>query len=147
MVRIAGTKTQAATNYTAKLTLIYHVEMERIAGTSSLTANIFIHLKKFKQLRFLNKAINFNNNLLRKQQLVANFKRTVIMINVNISIIPLLMVNHRPFMNSIAYFSYLKEIIRLQILYLIKRESCKNMKKRKNLSLSIYQNSKRILRV
>ncbi len=147
MVRIAGTKTQAATNYIAKLKLIYHVEMVRIAGTSSLTANIFIHLKKFKQLRFLNKAINFNNNLLRKQQLVANFKRTVIMINANISIIPLMMVNHRPFMNSIEYFSYLKEIIRLQILYLIKRESCKNMKKRKNLSLSIYQNSKRILRV
>ena len=147
MVRIAGTKTQAATNYIEKLRLIYHVEMVKIAGTSSLTANIFIHLKKFKQLRFLNKAINFNNNLLRKQRLVANFKRTVIMINANISIIPLMMVNHRPFMNSIAYFSYLKEIIRLQILYLIKRESCKNMKKRKNLSLSIYQNQKRILRV
>ena len=48
MVRIAGTKTQAATNYIEKLRLIYHVEMVRIAGTSSLTANIFIHLKKFK---------------------------------------------------------------------------------------------------
>ena len=119
MAKIAGIKRRAVTNYIAKIILIFHVGIEKIARISSLTANLFIHLKKFKLHKFLNKATNFNN-LLRKQRFLANFKTTVGMINANISIIPQTMVNPLLFMNSTAFSNYRKEIIEIQILNLIK---------------------------